>query len=392
HRVAKMTPFLLLLLSTWRCVDAMLRIPINKTTLTRSGYNVDMIEEFLKQKYIPNYSFCTDYDYGNSEGLSDYMNTQYYGPIQIGTPPQTFRVQFDTGSSNLWVPCANCPYYNTACQNHRQFYCQSSSTCYQTYQPLTVHYGTGSMQGYVNYDRVCFGTNQEFCTNNQQGFTCAMLESKEFVNAPYDGILGMAWQSIAENGISPPMNQIFANQQVCPVALFSFWMNRDLNNNVVGGELTLCGIDPSHYQGPIYWEPLVSTSYWEIRLRGITVNGQSITYRPVNAIVDTGTSLIAGPSRYVRQIQQAIGAGPSGEINCNTIPYLPKIAFIIGGAQMVLSGKNYVLQFGDGSCMSGFMSFGMSDGFQWILGDVFIGAFYTVFDAGNQRVGFAVAS
>ena len=75
--------------------------------------------------------------------------------------------------------------------------------------------------------------------------------------------------------------------------------------------------------------------------------------------------------------------------DCGTISNLPDVDIKIGGVSFPLKPENYIVKeehSGKTICKSGF---GPGDGDTWILGDVFIGPYYTEFDMGNNRVGFA---
>lgn len=63
---------------------------------------------------------------------------------------------------------------------------------------------------------------------------------------------------------------------------------------------------------------------------------------------------------------------------------------MIGGQKYILTGKQYILNV-EGQCLSGFMGINLPDQLKgtWILGDVFIRVYYTVFDYAGGRVGFA---
>ncbi|KAL1442138.1 hypothetical protein MTO96_030932 [Rhipicephalus appendiculatus] len=328
-----------------------------------------------------------------SESLRNFLDAQYYGNVSIGTPPQTFRVVFDTGSADLWVPSARCPLESVACRAHDRYDCFGSETYTEHGRPFLISYGSGSVVGKISRDVVALG---EYQVRNQHFGEAWTMIGDLFISSKFDGVLGLGYPYISMMPGLPLFDNMM-EQGVVAQPLFSVYIKRNASSND-GGEILFGAIDNDRYEGNLSYVPVSVKGYWQFNMDSVQVGyDNSFCRGGCQAIADTGTSAITGPVEEIRRLNDMIGATRSSYdllvVDCASLRTLPKIAFIIGGKRYVLRPKDYILQWeldGEKTCLSGFMGHDTKNSL-WILGDVFLGRYYTVFDRGNDRLGFAEA-
>jgi len=317
------------------------------------------------------------------ERLINFENLYYIGPITIGTPPQTFLVNFDTGSADFWVPSKNCSPNSGACLEHKKYDSAMSSTYERNGKSFSLTYIGGRTEGFQSVDDV----NISGLTIKRQMFAEATTISDDFLGTKYDGILGLAFTSLSNNHVTPPFVNML-KQNLVEEPIFSFYINRDQTARI-GGEITFGGSDPSKYSGDFTYLPLVEQEkgYWKIKADKVVVGGSlTLCKDGCTAYVDTGCS-INYVSSYsdLMALYKRVGSDLQGIVDCDKVPHLPPIEFVLGGRSFTLHAEDYIYREED-QCMVGFE---LSIDENWIFGDVFLGHVYTAFDYGNKRLGFA---
>jgi len=462
---------------------------IKKSKVERAALRADML--FAPEKYS---------DGQHAERITNFMDAQYYGAITLGTPPQNFEVVFDTGSSNLWIPSKKCPWYSIACKLHNQYDSKSSTTYTANGTTFAIQYGSGSLSGFLSNDNCGVAG---FDLKNQQFAEATNEPGLAFVAGRFDGILGLAFQTIAVDGVVPPFYNMMAQYNIQP--MFSVWFSRNTTSGDNGGEIVFGDVDPNHFTGNHTFAPITREAYWQFAVDSASIGDFNFCDGGCPAIADTGTSLIAGPSDKVKELNKMLGATDAltvecenylgqylpelvqkvknmspeevcedmhlcssfesskvgtarrllsksksplkseveagsevcelcqlattwaekalsnnataekveqflskeicsnllpasgeGVVDCSKIPDMPNVDFVIAGKTFTLTPEQYILQVGAAGqteCISGFMGIDLPAGTGplWILGDVFLGPYHTIFDFGNKQVGFAEA-
>jgi len=314
--------------------------------------------------------------------FKNYDDSEYIGSITIGTPGQPFNVVFDTGSSNLWVAGVTCN--DAGCQGMHKYDPSKSRTYVANGEGLSIQYGTGSMDGYLDQDSVgVAGLNVKNVTFGQ-----ATSLAPFFAGQPMDGILGLAYSAIAADSVTPVFD-LMMSQNLVPQPIFSVFLDStpgDSKSSILFG-----ASDPSYYTGSITWVPVIAELYYVISLDDVIVGGAhpgscNGWFSYCKAIVDTGTSLIVAPTAAFNELSAAIGTVNADCSNINSLPTI-KLSFNSNAVQLELPPSVYVINDPPGQCQLGIAG---ADGLPlWILGDTFIRNYYTIFDRGQNRLGFA---
>ncbi|XP_077155646.1 gastricsin-like isoform X2 [Ranitomeya variabilis] len=368
--------------------EGLVRVPLKRfKSIRETMKEKGVLEQFTKthkrdpaMKYSFNHrnNFAIAYEPMNMDACS-------FGQISVGTPPQNFMVLFDTGSSNLWVASTYCS--SEACQNHPLFNPSQSSTYSSNNQQFSMQYGSGSLTGVFGYDTVSV---QGLTITNQEIGLSVNEPGTNFVYASFEGIFGMAYPSLSSGGATTAM-QGMLQQNLLTYPIFSVYMSSQSGMVVFGG------VDNNLYSGEIYWAPVTQELYWQIAVDAFSINGQATGWcsQGCQAMVDTGTALLTIPQQFLGTFLQSVGAQESQNgaylVNCNNVQNLPTISFTINGVQFPIPPSAYILQ-NNGYCTVGVeVTYLPSQNGQpfWILGDVFLRQYYSVYDMGNNRVGFA---
>ncbi|TBU46835.1 aspartic peptidase A1 [Dichomitus squalens] len=325
---------------------------------------------------------------------ADNQRIDYAIDVQVGTPPTTYSLLVDTGSSNTWVGAG---------QSFEQ-----TSTTDETGDDVSVIYGSGCFSGAEYTDTVSLGSGLTI-----PGQSIGVATSAEGFD-DIDGILGIGPVDLTIGTLHPNTNttiptvtdNLFA-QGTITSDLVAVSFEPTASDPIQNGELTFGGTDSSKFIGDIEYVPITTTfpssDYFGID-QSIRYGTSTSILSTTTGIVDTGTTLILIADDAFSEYQSATGAVDDDETGLLRLTQaqfakLQSLFFTIGGVTFELTPNAQIVPRALNSAIGGnadsvyliVHSLGTpsGQGLDFINGQAFLERFYTVFDTGNNRVGIA---
>ncbi|KOS21279.1 putative aspartic-type endopeptidase opsB [Escovopsis weberi] len=312
--------------------------------------------------------------------------------IGIGTPPQHVSVNFDTGSSELWVnPVCGKSTDKAFCEGFGRY--NESKTFVDAKAPGGVKYGTGFVDFEYGYDYIQIGTAKI----RQQLFGVAT--DSEFASV---GILGAGPSLEGWTSPYPFVIDTMAQQGLIQSRAFSLDI-REFGSS--RGSVIFGGIDTKKFSGPLEKRPIIPakespdgyTRYW-VYLDGIslhTEDGYDVSvFNKTNGqpvLLDSGYTISALPGPIFNEILDAFPSakedGTTGEyfVDCKVAKSEGSINFQFGKTLIKVAYVDFIWHLDDGTCKLGVFK---DDEFP-VLGDTFMRAAYIVYDWDNQNIHLA---
>ncbi|OAA76461.1 endothiapepsin precursor [Akanthomyces lecanii RCEF 1005] len=317
----------------------------------------------------------------------DGVDTSYLCEVSIGTPPQKLMLDFDTGSSDLWVFSTDTQTSETNGQTLYKPAKSSSSKLLQGFK-WAIGYGDKSnSKGVVYQDVVKIGT----ASVNNQAVESATDVSSQFTNdSGSSGLLGLAYDK--GNTVKPTQQKTWFSNIKSRLAQPLFTAR--LKHQEVGS-YNFGYIDQSQYTGDISYTPAFTDALGHrlFNATGYAVADAELNDRVITGTADTGTSIVYLPTDVASDYWSNVDGAQKQQVaegqylwvfDCNTS--LPTFSFGVGSGRITIHSDNINFASEQGSCIGGL---GGIDGALAIFGDVAMKSGFVVYDDGNNQLGWA---
>ncbi|CDH58664.1 achain x-ray analyses of aspartic structure andrefinement at angstroms resolution of the asparticproteinase from mucor pusillus [Lichtheimia corymbifera JMRC:FSU:9682] len=313
--------------------------------------------------------------------------------LGIGTPPQNFYLNFDTGSSITWFPSQSCTQDDGCISDRPDFNPKDSSTYEDIDSEFHGIYGSTEAWGDYFKDTVHVGDvslpNQQVAQVNEQTGTFADQDDDD--DFTMDGIMGAGF---GETGPTIPME--LYNAKLIPEPMFSVYMG-ELGGS--SGSVVFGGVHDNKSLNVTGARE--DDAKWYSTARKLGVDGDNVlSFNDDDYwLVDTGTSL----SRLLKDEGDKLTAKLFGD----DVTYEDDVLYIIdncskylsqswsitltfpnvdgGEFDLTFSPHDALIQHHDGTC-----TFGFATDDHRILGNTLLQRYIAAFNFGEKTIGFAL--